>query len=365
MNPVETALLEESRPDTADTDATSLGASVIVPVKERPEPLPELYREYARPLREAGISHEFLFLVEPWARSLAGPLAALASQGEPIRVLEVGQTLGEAALVKLGAAHARSELVVTLPAYRRVEARELPELIRAAQDDADVVVARRWPRRDSWINRLQNRAFHSVIAGLSGDRIRDVACGVRVIRRQVVMDLPVYGDFHRFLPLFALREGYKVVELPAAQHPGDVRARVYGPGVYLRRILDVLGLFFLLRFTDKPLRFFGMVGSLVSAIGAGLLLVLFFQRIGGQPIAERPALLLSVLLLVLGIQAIALGLVGEIIVHLHAPTRKPYRVAADGSSEAPVTQVVEHHGNSGVLKKDNILTAAGTGRPEP
>ena len=103
--------------------------------------------------------------------------------------------------------------------------------------------------------------------------------------------------------------------------------RLYSPGIYLRRLLDVLGLFFLLRFTEKPLRFFGLLGSALSVAGGAILLVVLVQRLGGQSLADRPLLLLGVLLAVLGVQAIALGLIGEIIVHLHATRRPSYRVS--------------------------------------
>ena len=102
--------------------------------------------------------------------------------------------------------------------------------------------------------------------------------------------------------------------------------RVYQPGVYLRRLLDIAAFFFLAKFTEKPLRFFGLVGSLFLAAGAVLSLLLFIQRVEGQGIANRPALLLAVLFLALGVQLMGLGLVGEIIVHLRAPHRRAYRV---------------------------------------
>lgn len=305
----------------------AVAISVIVPVTERPESLAELYHEYAAPLRELGRPFEFVFAVEPWAYAMSLPLLDLARAGEPIRVLEVGQSAGETTLLRLAALDSRGSIVVTLPAYRRVEAAAIPDLIARVEQGADVAIARRWPRRDAWINRVQTRAFHLFIGRLVGRRFHDVACGVRAIRRGVMDRLPLYGDFFRFLPLFAIREGYSVEEVASAQHQRDVNVRVYQPGVYVRRLLDLLGLLFLLRFTDKPLRFFGLVGSGLSLAGSAILLVLFVQKLAGQGIADRPILLLGALLVVLGFQAIALGLIGEIIVYLHAPSRRPYRLA--------------------------------------
>ncbi|MDQ3557289.1 MAG: hypothetical protein M3409_11020, partial [Gemmatimonadota bacterium] len=293
--------------------------SVVVPVNERIEPLPELYDELAAPLRAAGLPFEFIFVVEPWAAAHAEPLRARAAACEPVRIVELAQTGGEAALLRLGFDRARGGVVVTHPPYRRVEASALPELVAHVRAGADLVVARRWPRRDSWVNRAQNRALHALIRRLGGGRIHDVACGVRALRPEVLDQIPLYGDNFRFIPLLAMRQGLVVQEVDVPQHPRDVRARVYAPGIYIRRLIDVLGLFFLLRFTEKPLRFFGLIGGTLTLAGAALLLVLLVQRLMGEGLSDRPVLLLAALLLVLGIQAVALGLIGEIIVHLRAP----------------------------------------------
>jgi hypothetical protein len=165
-----------------------------------------------------------------------------------------------------------------------------------------------------------------MLSGVTDRRFHDIACGVRVMRRSVADALPLYGDLHRFIPALALREGYRVDEVPVPQHPDDTRMRVYRPGVYLRRLLDVAAFFFLAKFTEKPLRFFGLVGSVFFALGALTGVVLLVERLAGQGVANRPLLLLAVLLIALGVQLMGLGLVGEIIVHLRSPHRRAYRI---------------------------------------
>ena len=311
---------------TLAPDRAVVEVSVIVPVTERPESLLEVYQEYAAVLTATGIGHEFLFVLQPWARELAQPLSALAARGAPIRTIESGQVVGEAALLKMAVAAARGDIVLTLPAYRRVAAAALPELVTRVRAGADLAVARRWPRCDSWINRVQGRLFHRLLGDLAQGRLRDIACGVTAMPREVLQQLPLYGDFHRFLPLMALRDGYRVEEVNAPQHPADVSARVYAPGTYLRRLVDVLGLFFLIRFTEKPLRFFGLIGALFALVGGTISTILVVQRFRGEPLTDRPLLILGVLLVVLGVQSIALGLIGEMIVHLNAPRRRAYRL---------------------------------------
>jgi hypothetical protein len=303
--------------------------SVLVIVSERPVSLADLYERYAAALRRDGWPFEFIFAVEAGRDDLVEPLLALRSRGEPIRVVEVAHSVGEAMLLRLAAQRAQGEILLSLPAYWRLEPESVPALLEALQAGPDMVVARRWPRADSWVNRLQNRVFHRLLRGVGGARLNDLACGVRAFRPAVLEEVPLYGDFNRFFPLLADRAGFNVQELPLPQHPDDVSARIYAPGVYLRRLLDLLGILFLVRFTNKPLRFFGLVGSALAIAGGLILLVLAIQRVGGDGIADRPMLLLGVLLFALGVQSISLGLIGEIIVFLSAPERPPYRLARE------------------------------------
>ncbi len=326
-----------AEPDTSPVIAgppadavADLAVSVIVRVSERPAPLEELYREWAPAIRALGGGFEFLFAIEPGARALVAPLRDLQREGEPIRILEFTASIGEANLLRFAAERSRGAIVLTLPAYYRVKAEALPRLIRAVEEGADLVVARRWPRSDGFLNRLQSRAFNGILRRLIGQTVQDIACGVEAMRREVLEESPLYGDFFRFLPVLASREGFTVVEIDAPQHARDERTRVYSPGVYLRRLIDILGLFFLVRFTEKPLRFFGLIGSGVAAGGFLVLAILVVQRqFGGQAMAGRPMLLVGILGLTLGVQAIALGLIGEIIVHFHAARGRRYRLASD------------------------------------
>ena len=299
--------------------------SVVVPVVERADDLVAVYQAFARELEASAQEFEFLFVFD--GRYTPSPeVVALARENEGVRILRFAREFGETAALRLGIEKSRGDLVVTLPAYFQVQPEGIHRLLEALSQGADMVVANRSPRLDSWLNRMQSRAFHSIIGGASEQRFHDMACGVRVMRRSVAEALPLYGDLHRFIPALALREGFRVEEVAVPQHPGDARMRVYHPGVYLRRLLDIAAFFFLAKFTEKPLRFFGLVGTLFLTAGTVLSLVLFIQRVEGQGIANRPALLLAVLFLALGVQLMGLGLVGEIIVHLRAPHRRAYRV---------------------------------------
>ncbi len=300
--------------------------TVIVTVVERPEPLDELYREYSDVLHGCGRTYEFIFVAHPYFTAMLEPIAELQRRGEPVQIIETARSIGETALLRMGLANAQGRYVVTVPAYRQVQPGALCELLTAVDDGSDLAVARRWPRLDSRVNRLQHLALHLTAGRLANGTLHDIACGVRAARRDVLEDIPLYGDFARFLPLLAIYNGYRVIEVASPQHPSDLARRVYSPGVYVRRLIDILGLFFLLRFTEKPLRFFGLIGSMLAGVGGVALVVLFVQRLLGQPLGNRPLMLLAVLMATLGVQAIALGLVGEMIVHFNASRRRGYRL---------------------------------------
>ena len=299
--------------------------SVVVPVVERADDLVALHREFGSELAARGEQFEFLFVFDGGFEP-SPALLDLSREAKDVHLLRFAQRFGETAALRLGIERSRGEMILTLPAYLQVRPEGVGPLLDAVDGGADMAVANRSPRIDSWLNRMQSRAFHRMLGGLSEHRFHDMACGARAMSRPVAEALPLYGDMHRFIPAIALREGLQVQEVPVPQHPNDMRVRVYGPGVYFRRLLDIATFFFLAKFTEKPLRFFGLVGSAFLGVGGVLSLVLLVERLGGTPIANRPLLLLGVLLIALGVQLIGLGLVGEIIVHLRAPHRRAYRV---------------------------------------
>jgi hypothetical protein len=315
--------------ETPSTNPPHEMVSVIMVVAERPESLEALYTEYATALREAGYDG-FEFIVvsgRDWRRHV-DPLLRLSRAGEPIQVLEAAQNVGETALLRSAFGSCSGSIIVTVPAYRRINAAALPLLIQRVENgEAHLVAARRSQQYDSWFNRFQRRLAYGLIRRAVGGAFHDLGSGVRVMRPEVLSEIPLYGEFSRFLPLLARREGFVAEEMVVPQHSADRRSRLYSPGIYLRRLIDLSGVFFLIRFREKPLRFFGLVGSTLALIGGVMLAVMFFQRIYGQPLGDRPLLLLAVLLAVIGLQAIALGLVGEIIVHTTARRNTSYRLS--------------------------------------
>lgn len=320
--------------------------SVVVPIVERYGDLKQLYQEFSAELTRLGHSSEFIFVVDDSQRSAIPALRDLQkTEGDRLSILQLNGSFGESAALTLGFEQARGEKIVTLAAYFQVEPRDIgPALdaLDAANGGVDLVVGRRYPRIDSFFNRLQSRLFHWFVGGLTSTKFHDISCGFRAMRRRVPRELHLYGGLHRFIPVLALSRGFAVREIPLAQRSEDRRTRVHNAGAYLGRLLDLLTIFFLVKFTRMPLRFFGLLGLFLFAAGFLIDLAVAVQKIvWNLEIADRPLLLLGVLLMVLGVQTLSLGLLGEMIIFTHARNMRDYRVAEviRGGTPRPVSEI--------------------------
>ncbi len=305
---------------------TKPALSAIVPVTERPHDVESLYWAYKAGIEAVGMAYEFIYVLDGDFPEALSALQGLRQKGEPIKIIALAKWFGEAAALTIGFADAAGDIFVTLPAYPQIVPDEISRLV-AGLKDYDMVIARRFPRRDSILNVIQSKVFHFLLNTMIAVPFHDLGCGVRALKRRVAEELNIYGDQHRFLPLLAAQQGFKVLELDAAQAKEDTFKRVYSPGVYIRRMLDILTIVFIVKFTRKPLRFFGLIGSFSLALGMLGAVYLAIERLYfGGALADRPALVLAVLMMVLGFQMIAVGLIGELIIFTHARDVKEYRV---------------------------------------
>jgi glycosyltransferase involved in cell wall biosynthesis len=300
--------------------------SVIVPVGERYADLREIYCEYKTGLTALSMTWEMIFVLDGPHAECEAALNQLAACGEPITVVGLTRAFGESTALMAGFEQSSAEFIATLPAYHQIDGNEIDKLV-AGLSSADLCVGRRWPRQETWSSSMRRVAFHRLAAWVTGMPLRDLGCGARVMRRRVLEEIALYGDQHRFLALLADRQGFRVREIDLRQSPKDHFTGGYRAREYAHRVLDIFTVFFLVRFTKKPLRFFGMVGVSTFVIGLILILIMTGQRLFfHQPLADRPALLLSSLLIVLGLQVFALGLLGELIIFTHAKDLKDYQV---------------------------------------
>lgn len=250
----------------------------------------------------------------------------LAKNDGRIRVLKMRSSFGEAAALDAGFRHSKGEAIGFLSTRVNVNIAGLPDLFKTLDSGVDLVVGRRHPRRDAVLNRFVSGLFNKMVNKLCQLQLKDINSGVFVTRRSVLEDISVYGDLNHFLPVLATQQGYKVSETIIEQLPGKFRVSRY-PNEYIRRFLDIVTVFFLTRYSKKPIHFMGFVGTLFFLAGLIIEIYLFVYRIlllG--PIAGRPLLILGALLLVIGMQMISIGLLGEMIIFTHAGDIEEYNI---------------------------------------
>ncbi len=319
--------------------------TVLIPVGGRHADVAALWKEYEAGIVPLGLSYECIIVLDGPRPDIAPALHELVARDEHVTVLELMRSFGEATALMAGFQRARGQVLLTLPAYPQIETADIGRLIRGL-DSADLVAAHRWPRAGTPLEILRRKAFHGLVAYVTGLRFKDLGCSARVMRRRVLEEIPLYGDQHRFLPVLADRQGLKVSEVTVRQSPLDRRKGGYPLREYTRRTLDILTVFFLVRFTKKPLRFFGMIGATVFAAGGLVLAWLVAERLLlSHALADRPALLLSSLLIVLGLQLFAIGLLGELMIFTHARDLRDYQIdriveypGAEPTAEPPDVQ---------------------------
>ena len=300
--------------------------SVIVPITERHDDLFDMYREYKNALSSLHTPYEMIVVVDGPFDKAYRQLKTLKSEGENLTIIKQARAFGESTAIMAGFRKSTGNVILLVPAYHQVDMAEFPRILEGL-DGSDMVVARRWPRSDSRLNQIQTNLFHRIVHFMAGDVVSDIGCGVRLFRREILEEINLYGDLHRFLPILASRQGFKVREVDIRQSPKEKRLRTYPVGIYLRRLIDLLTVFFLIKFTKKPLRFFGLTGTAVLVTGLAITGYLVTGRLFfGMGLSERPLFLIGILFVVLGLQIFAIGLIGEIIIFTHAREIKEYTV---------------------------------------
>jgi len=312
----------ETKLPVADTPCD---VSVIIPVMTRDDGAEAIWNAYQGAMLKTGKTFEFVYVLDGPHATYAEALERLGGEQAGIRVVSLNRSFGEAACIQEGVRHARSDTLLILPAHLQVVPESLPALLELA-GSYDVVAGVRDRRRDKSMSRWRGKIFN-MFAAFAGSKFEDPGCTARVVRRHVFDELHLQSDQHFFLPLLAERLGFSVKQILLEQAEIDRHFRVHRPTDYVTRLMDIVGLAFMTRFMHKPFRFFGTIGATLLAIGLLFGLYVLVQRnFGNIPLADRPALLLTVLLIVLGIQVGAVGLMAEIVIFTRYRTTPAYRI---------------------------------------
>jgi glycosyltransferase involved in cell wall biosynthesis len=294
--------------------------SVVVPVCNEERSVAPLLDELTAALHEH--DWEVIFVDDGSADGTFSALTRLHAERQNVRVVRLRRNFGKAAALAAGFEHARGEIVVTIDGDGQDDPAEIPRLLAKLDEGFDLVSGWKARRRDPLRRRALSRIFNAVTSRVSGLRLHDMNCGLKAYRAEVVRDVNLYGELHRFLPVLAHYEGYRVAELPVNHRPRAHGRSRYGVERYLRGFLDLLTVSFMGRYRHRPLHLFGGLGLIMGLVGAAILVYMTALKVAGEAIGHRPLLTLGVLLVVVGMQFFSLGLISELLTSQHEQRRR-------------------------------------------
>ena len=305
--------------------------SVVIPVYNEEANLPDLVERVGGALSRTGRGFE-LICVDDGSKDDSAPiLAELASARSWLKPLYLIRNYGQSAALQAGFDRARGEIIVTLDGDLQNDPADIPRLLQLMDErpDVDVISGWRKNRQDKAVSRrLPSMIANGVISKVTGVPLHDYGCALKLYRAQIISDIKLYGELHRFIPALAAEVGANIIEVAVNHHPRTRGTSKYGIDRTFRVILDLLWIKFFMRFLHRPMQAFGGVGLGLLGLGSLILLYLSFDKLVlGHDIGGRPLLLLGVLLALIGVQLVATGVLGELLTRVyHEPQGRPQYV---------------------------------------
>lgn len=302
--------------------------SVVIPLYNEEENVEVLHGRLKSVLEGIGVEYEIIYVDDGSTDSTLSLLEKIQAANASVTVLSLRRNFGQTAAFAAGFDFARGEVIVTMDGDLQNDPNDIPKLLDLTKDN-DLVSGWRKRRKDPFFSRrLPSTMANWLISKVTGVKLHDYGCSLKAYRRDVIKNLKLYGEMHRFIPAVASWYGVRIAEVETAHHPRLRGKSKYGISRTIKVVLDLITVKFLQSFSTKPLQFFGTVGMSGGFLGFLLLLYLSIDKlILGNPIGGRPLLLLGALLIIVGFQFIGMGLLGEMIVRVyHETQRKPIYV---------------------------------------
>ena len=299
-----------------EAPAAELDLSVVVPVLDEAESVRELASRVAAVLADLGLAFEIIFVDDGSTDGTAQRVREAREADGRVKLVRLRRNFGKAAALSAGIDHSRGRLIVTMDGDLQDDPEEIPRFLESLEDgEYDLISGWKRRRRDPLSKRLPSRLFNWATRLVARVDLHDFNCGFKAYRREVLEQVAIYGELHRYIPVLASQQGFVVGEMEVRHHPRRHGSSKYGWDRFYKGLLDLITVLFLSRYTRRPLHLFGLIGLLLLALGLGvnLYLAIGWIQAGGEGLSNRPLLLLGVLLMVLGIQVLTTGLIGEMI----------------------------------------------------
>ena len=294
--------------------------SIVIPLLNEEGNLELLHQKLTAALTQLNQPYEIIFVNDGSTDGSPQILDALFRQDPAVRVIHFHQNFGKTAGLVAGFRHSRGDVIITLDADLQDDPAEIPKLLAKLDEGYDLVAAWRHDRQDPIDKTWPSKIFNRVVSSFSGLHLHDFNCGFKVYRRTVTEQIPLYSDFHRFVPVLAAGKGFRITEEKVQHHPRHSGVSKYGAGRAIRGFLDFITVLFLTTYLKHPLRLFGTIGILTFGMGTLIEFYLAFlwllRVVAGfdiDPIGTRPLFTVGILAMILGIQLFSTGLLGEML----------------------------------------------------
>ncbi len=301
--------------------------SVVIPAYNEEDSLKPLAVELRKVFNEMkNYDFEVIIIDDGSTDNSVRILNEIKREDDRFKFISFQKNYGKSAALSVGFKYATGDLIVTMDADLQDDPHEIPNLVSKIDEGYDLVSGWKKVRFDPLIKKYTSRIFNFVTAFMTGIKIHDFNCGLKIYRKEVAQSIKVYGEMHRYLPVLAHWNGFRIGEVVVKHHPRRYGKTKFGASRFLKGFLDLITILFTTRYLRRPLHFFGTLGFLLFLIGFGIDLYLAFEwAFHGKYLTNRPMLWLGILLILLGVQTIAIGLIGEMIAH-HAQRVEDYHI---------------------------------------
>lgn len=294
-----------------------LKISVIIPLLNEEESLRELASRLEAVLSQLAPddAYEVLFIDDGSTDASYHVLRELHAANPRFQAIRFRRNYGKSAALAVGFARAEGEIVITMDADLQDDPNELPALCAKLDEGFDLVSGWKKKRYDPWHKTMPSKLFNAVTSQMSGITLHDFNCGLKAYRREVVKSIQIYGDMHRYIPALAHWEGFRVTEIAVQHHPRKFGVSKFGAKRFVTGFLDLLTVVFTTKYIKRPLHLFGTIGAIILLIGLGIETTLTVEWfLGLTYFSNRPLVLFGILLIIVGVQLISMGLLGEMLV---------------------------------------------------
>lgn len=309
-----------------------MNISVVIPIFNEEENVALLYQELSGVMASLNCDYEILFIDDGSSDSTLSILKSIQAGDSSVVVVQFRKNFGQTAALSAGFDYARGEVIITMDGDLQNDPHDIPRLIEKINEGFDVVTGWRYDRKDDFLSRrLPSIIANRIISFTTGVALHDYGCTLKAFRKEVIKNIRLYGEMHRFIPAIASGMGISFTEIKVNHRARQFGTSKYGISRTIRVVLDLITVKFLLSYATRPIQIFGLLGIISGTAGFIIALIMTIQRqFFGVPLSDRPLLLFAVLLIFIGIQFVSIGLIAELQARTyHETQQKPVYFVKD------------------------------------